>query len=121
MYWEQGKAQHVIACDCWTTVRDNMRACGLAIAGLRAIERSGASQVLERVYMGFAALPANASPSTWRAVLEFHADDAVSVEVLRKRFEMIALRAHPDKTTGSHEYMAAVNQAYADARKELGQ
>lgn len=122
VYWEgaaDGK-QHVIACDRWDKVRDNLRACGLAIEGLRAIERSGASQVLERVYMGFAALPADASPSTWRGVLEFNPDEAITAEQLRKRFELLALRAHPDRPDGSHEYMAAVNQAYAQARKETG-
>lgn len=121
VYWEDAEGkQRVLACDRWDKVRDNMRACGLAIEGLRAIERSGASQVLERVYMGFAALPADAGPSTWRGVLEFDAAAAVAPDELRKRYAQLALRAHPDKPHGSHEYMAAVNRAYADARKELG-
>lgn len=119
VYWEAEGKQQVIACDRWDTVRDNMRACGLAIAALRALQRSGATQILDKVYMGFAALPADAGPSTWRAVLEFEAEEPITAAALTQRYRSIALRAHPD-SGGSHEYISAVNRAYGEARKELG-
>jgi hypothetical protein len=120
VYWEAEGKQHVIACDRWDKVRDNMRACGLAIEALRAMQRSGATQIMDKIYTGFAALPADAGASSWRSVLEFAADAVITADVLRKRYELLALRAHPDRPHGSHEYMAAVNRAYDVARKEIG-
>src|ERR1700759_3794368 len=88
---------HVIACDQWATVRDNMRACGLALEGLRAIARSGASQVLDRAYTGFAALPAHAGSSHWREVLGVAATGSLSRAQLKDAYEAMALRVHPDR------------------------
>lgn len=117
----QGQRHQVIACDRYTTVRDNLRACGLALEGLRAIARSGASQVLDRAYTGFAALPANAGASDWREVLglDVTSGRALNGEQLKAAYRAMAERAHPDHG-GSTEQMASVNRAYADARRELG-
>jgi cytochrome c5 len=47
----------VIACDSYSTVRANMRAVGATVEALRAIQRHGATSLLERAFTGFAALP----------------------------------------------------------------
>jgi len=110
----------VIACDHWSRVRDNLRACGMAIEALRALQRSGATQVIDRVFTGFAALPATASKSSWRTVLEIGPEiTRISPELLKDAYFTASLVAHPDRG-GSHDDQARVNQAYADARRELG-
>jgi len=133
VYWVEAYAQpangkpstrayrsKVIACDHWTRVRDNLRACGMAIEALRALQRSGATQVIDRVFTGFAALPANASKSNWRTVLGFDPEiEIVSPEILKAAYFAASLAAHPDRG-GSHEEQSRVNQAHVDARRELG-
>jgi len=120
VYWSaRDRRPMVMACDTWNTVRGNIRAIGLAIGALRAIERSGASQLLERAYTGFTALPSEAGASSWRAVLGF-GPGPISILQLEEAYKKAARTAHPD-VGGSHERMVEVNRAYADAQREVFQ
>lgn len=117
VYWvTKDKDQRVIACDCWSTVAENMRAVGLTIGALRQIERTGASQILERAYMGFKALPApEAEP---QPVIDLH--EALTVlrlspsdltkENVERNYRQLAKERHPDHG-GSDEAMAQLNMA----------
>lgn len=128
LYWvERGKylagtGRHeqiprVIACDHWRKVRDNMRAIGLAIEALRALKRSGATQVADKAFTGFAALPAQAGASSWRKVLGFNGGP-VSRADIEDAFKRAVRSAHPD-LGGSHERMVELNAAYVAARTEV--
>ncbi len=110
VYWDdkQGKAR-VIACDVWRTVRENIRAVGLAYASLRQIERTGASELLERAFSGFARLPA---PADCWAILGL--PNATDHETVKARFRQLAAQNHPDKG-GNAETMARINAAYHEA------
>jgi len=124
VYWvehrgAEGERTLVIACDRWRKVKDNMRACGLAIEAMRALRRSGASQALERAFLGLAALPANAGGRPWREVFGTQATGITRDELERLYRHLAALR-HPDSHTGSHEAMSELNAAHAAARRELG-
>lgn len=117
VYWVRKGVPQVMACDCWRTVRENLRAVGLALEAMRALERSGASQIFERAFTGFAALP----PSTkrpWRVVLMLNSDPVTQAAV-DVSFRSLARLRHPD-VGGSHEAMAELNAAKAEAYKELG-
>ena len=46
-----------IACDKWLTPAENVRALSLTINSLRGVDRWGCSQMLQRVFTGFKALP----------------------------------------------------------------
>lgn len=122
VYWTTRKGEpRVMACDRWRRVRENVRALGLAIEGFRAIERSGATQILERAYLGFAALPAVAGASvirSWREVLDL--SGAFSREFLEARYRELARKAHPDIAGGSHAAMAELNRARDQAIDWLG-
>lgn len=119
VYWlSRDDKPMVMACDCWCRVRGNIRALGMAVAALRAIERSGASQLLERAYSGFAALPANVQRPSWRSVLGLEGVP-VTRAVVEATYRHHAARCHPD-AGGSHEQMVALNHAYAEALQELG-
>ncbi len=50
------------ACDKFRRVHDNIRAIGKTIEALRGIERWGASDMLDRAFTGFEALPAPEQP-----------------------------------------------------------
>jgi hypothetical protein len=59
VYWtRQDNIPMVLACDTWETVRENIRAIGVSIVALHTIERAGATEVLNRAWQGFKALPA---------------------------------------------------------------
>lgn len=116
VYWVRKGKPQVMACDQYRTVRENLRAIGLALEGLRALERSGASQIFERAFTGFAALPAE-TKRPWRVVLQLNGAP-VTREAIDVAFRALAKTRHPD-VGGSHEAMAELNAAKAEAYKEL--
>ena len=62
VYWTKGGQPQVMACDRWSKVKDNVRAVGLAIEALRQLERTGASEILERVADHYRALARKRHP-----------------------------------------------------------
>lgn len=110
VYWDdkQGKPR-VIACDVWKTVRENLRAVGLAYQSLRQIERTGASELLERAFSGFARLPEAAD--CWSIL---GVQRGVSREAISERFRELAREHHPDRG-GNAQIMARINAAYHEA------
>jgi len=118
IYWEDRKRQpRVIACDAWSKVRDNVRAVGLTLEGLRAIDRAGASAILDRAFTGFAALPASTSPP-WQATLGVVGRP--TREEINEAYKALARIHHPDAPTGDVERMLELNAARAAAFAELG-
>jgi hypothetical protein len=120
IYWtdRSTKKDWGLACDRYTHIRDNYRALGLTVEGLRTIQRSGASQLLNRAYMGFAALPAS-TRKPWREVLGFTDDPSIDLKLVRQRYHHLARSNHPDHG-GSNAAMHDLNDAWAEAQKELG-
>jgi len=124
VYWSQDNQPRVMACDCWRTVRDNLRAVGLTIDALRAIDRSGATQLLERAFTGFAALPANAGVNDngapdWREVFCLSRDTVVNRAQLEMLYRAMVRDAHPD-LAGDNERMVRLNRARDAALREVG-
>jgi hypothetical protein len=120
VYWQDGKHHRVMAIDRYDRVADNLAAVAATVDAMRAIERHGGAMILERAYTGFTALPAPASTKPWRDVLglaDVHHIDGLR---LKDAYRSAASAAHPDRSTGSHERMAAVNLAYEQAKTELG-
>lgn len=104
----------VIACDTYRKVRWNLRAIGVTVEALRAIQRHGASSLLEQAFTGFAALPpATAGDPSWWVVLGV-SEHATSAEI-RDAYRELARVHHPD-VGGDGERMAQINRAYERAR-----
>jgi hypothetical protein len=122
VYWTtKAHGERVIACDRWLEVHENIRAIGLAVEGLRQIERAGASQILERAFTAFGELPpAPDAPKLrpWWEVLNFPESllGALSVPVVEARYRELATQAHPDHG-GSTAAFAELSQARDAARK----
>lgn len=124
VYWQQrvGRgadrqwAWRVIACDRWDRIRDNLRAIGLSIAALRGLDRWGASELLDRAFAGFAALPA-AGPShrPWWEVLQVPRD--ANANEVRAAYRSLARERHPD-VGGTDDEMAELNRAWQEWREE---
>lgn len=108
----------VFACDRWNRVQDNVQAIRKTIEALRGIERWGSSEMLNRVFTGFAALPEKATGFngvTWYGVLGYDSPNQ-PYEEYRTAYRRLAKEMHPDNG-GSDEEMARLNWAIEQAKK----
>jgi hypothetical protein len=119
VYFTYKDKEMVFACDKFINVRDNIYAIAKTIEALRGIERWGASDMMERAFRGFNALPEKAS-SPWRDILGFGHDARVTLDDVDSRFAELVKVHHPDMG-GSAEAFQQVVEARAIARKELRQ
>lgn len=122
VYWQLDTRPMVMACDAWRHARSNVRAVGLAVESLRQLQRCGASQLLERAYAGFRALPSEAGPGSadddWRTVLGASAEVVTRAQIDRL-YRAEAAKAHPDKAGGDASRFHRVTRAYRIALAEL--
>jgi len=116
VYFLRKGADVVIACDQYADLHANMRAIGKTVEALRGIERWGASDLLDRAFTGFAALPA---PEQWWQVLGVAASATLAEIDAAWRDKM--RRAHPDRPGGSDAEASRLNRARDDGRKARGQ
>ena len=100
----QGK-QMTFACDRWDYVRDNVRAIQKTVEALRGIERWGASDMMQRAFSAFEALPA---PEQWWQVLGVA--ERASRDDITRAYRDAAMKAHPDQG-GTTAAMARLNAA----------
>ena len=70
VYWETKNGdRRVMAIDQYRRVADNLAAIAATLEALRAIERHGGAQILDRAFTGFTSLPSPAAARTWREVI----------------------------------------------------
>ena len=122
VYWVERKwagttrttSPRVVACDHWKTIRDNLRAIGLTLEALRAIKRAGASDLIERAFMGFNALPADAGAGTMTLARPWHVVLGISEGSSKMQVELAFRKQlqtkHPDHG-GAHEQFLELNTA----------
>ncbi len=84
---------------------------------MRAIHRHGGGTVLERAFTGFQALPAPGATATWWEVLEL--GRTCTLAEAQDAYRRLRSKLHPDKPGSSHEAMALLNKAWADAQGAL--
>lgn len=95
VYFTRKGVEMVLACDKFVKREANMRAITLTIGAIRGIERWGSSDMMERAFTGFTALPAPVALS-WRDVLD-PMDPEGSYRRLRSQH-------HPDRGGNSAEF-----------------
>jgi hypothetical protein len=115
VYWMLGGKMHVIACDAWDRVEDNLHAIRLTLDADRGKARWGCSAVLDRAMAAYQALPAPPKPRDWWEVLGFTSKP--TLERAEAAYRDQIRTAHPD-VGGSHERMTELNRALEEARKE---
>lgn len=110
-YWQEPTGERrCIAIDQYHKVEDNLAAIAATLDAMRAIERHGGAAILARAFTGFTALPApGGAERTWWETLGVQ--KTATPEQIRSAWRTLANQAHPDKSTGSHEAMAAINAA----------
>lgn len=116
VYFRLKKHDRVLACDRWNTIAGNIAAIAAHIEAIRAVDRYGVGS-LEQAFAGYTALPARGESQggSWRNVLQIVSDTTITRELIEGRYRELAKRYHPDLPGGSHEKMALLGQAKADA------
>jgi hypothetical protein len=114
-FQKAGGAMRVIAIDIYLRPADNAAAIAATLDALRAIERHGGAQIMERAFTGFDALP---PPRDWRRVLGL-VNGKPSLDDVEVAYRALARRAHPD-AGGTTSAFQELNEAREAARRELG-
>jgi hypothetical protein len=123
VYWQRrnDKTTKCMATDRYDRVADNLAAIAATLEAMRAIERHGGAQILDRAFMGFEALPAPGQTTArgWREVFGFGPVETVTSIRLEGAYRTARSDTHPDKG-GSTDAFNEVQRAYDQARQELG-
>lgn len=121
VYWTTAKGERrVMAIDQYDRVADNLAAIAATLDAMRAIERHGGAQILDRAFTGFTALPAPSARRTWREVFGFREGQLVSMAALKDQYRRLARAHHPDRAGGSDAAMSELNVALTEAEEEIG-
>lgn len=116
VFWEEaGGKSRVIAVDLYDRVADNLGAIAATLEAMRAIERHGGAQILERVFTGFDALPPPPDPFKILGVTRSATEASINAA-----FRSKARASHPDAPGGSHNLMAELTAARDQALKIIG-
>lgn len=91
LYFERKGIQQVLACDQYEHLHDNMRALAKTIEAMRGIERWGSTDILDRAFTSFQALPA---PEQWWQVLGL--DRNASLDDIDAAYRRLAKAAYAD-------------------------
>lgn len=124
LYYSTNKwKERVIACDKYANAFHNMYAIALTLDALRAIERAGASQILDQAFTAFGALPAAAGATPvrpWWEVLGLQEaaikGGYVDLTMVEAKFRELARAAHPDRNGGDDTAFKELNAAIEQAR-----
>jgi hypothetical protein len=120
VYWKKSDKQPMrcMAIDRYTRVADNLAAIAATLEAMRAIERHGGGTILERAFLGFAALPERATQH-WRETLGVTLSQP-TMQHIEERFRALSQVHHPDKG-GDRNKFEEIVQARDAARLELSE
>ncbi len=132
VWWVEKGHERVMACDRWQHITFNLRAVEMSLQAIRGLDRWGASEMVERAFAGFAALPPGngaevvpppPSKRSWREVIggAWHLPELTPAELLslaRVRHRNAIKQHHPD-AGGDPAIAAELNAALDEAEREL--
>jgi len=110
VYWRKSEKDlyKVMAIDQYNRVADNLAAVAATLEAMRAIDRHGGAQILDRAFTGFLALPVPEGWREWRDILQINGE--VTLALAERQYKKLRLESHPDKPSGSHEQMVDLNR-----------
>lgn len=121
VYFKLRGAPRSLACDQWDRIEDNVHALQLTVNAMRGLDRWGASDMLERAFTGFAALPAPETKKSWREILGI-VNVWPSPEEVRAARNRLSKIYHPDMgSLPDSSKMSEVNQAFEEAQRYLSE
>jgi len=112
VYFSYKNSPTVLCCDKWNTLQCNLHAIERTVNALRQLERDGVSDLLNRVFTGFKALPQNAGQgeASWWVALGLTSD--ATKEEVRKAYTTLSFQYHPDHNGGNSEMFLIIKKAY---------
>lgn len=115
VYFTLDGEQNVMACDAWSTTKQNVRGITKSIEALRGLDRWGCTEITKRAFTGFKALPApgETTGSPWWEILGVHRH--ATTDEIKKAYRLKAKMAHPDSGGTEHSF-DLINTAYKQAR-----
>lgn len=118
VYWTQkrGDAPRCMAIDRYDRVADNLAAIAATLDAMRAIERHGGAEILNRAFTGFTAIEDQSKP--WHVVLGVPAHTPTND--VRTAYRRARAATHPDRDGGDADLFGAVQDAWANFCKERG-
>jgi len=117
VYWiDKTGAMRCMAIDCYTRVADNLAAIAATLEAMRAIERHGGAEILDRAFTGFTALPPPADDGWWTVLGVEQTAPCAEIEAA---YRALRSKHHPDRG-GDAEAFHRVQRAYEEARERLG-
>lgn len=114
VYWRDASGMRCMAIDRYYRVADNLAAIAATLDAMRAIERHGGAEILDRAFTGFAALSPPSS-RTWRDVLGFAPTDRPSHADIEAAYRRLRSQHHPDRGGDAHEF-DLIQKAWASAQ-----
>lgn len=127
VYFTYKKEQRVIACDTYSNIGCNIWGISKTIEALRGINRWGCSEILNKAFDGFKALPEHAGPSVgkrdWWVVMGYYKVDQVSSHGafgIKNVYKMLVKELHPDNPhTGDRKKFDELQIAYKEGLEYL--
>jgi len=117
VYWQLPGERKCIAIDLYDQVAQNLAAVAASLEAIRAIERHGGAEIMDRAFSGFTALPEKSSLMTWMVVMDLPAE--APMERIHARYLEMAKTRHPN-AGGSREGWDQLQEAYHQAREAKG-
>lgn len=107
VYWKKRgqKRPQCMAIDRYDKVADNLAAIAATLEAMRAIERYGGAEILDRAFTGFIALPAPEQPFQVLGV-----SASATASEIDEAHRRLAMKHHPDRG-GDADQMARINAA----------
>lgn len=104
VYWRVAEVKRCMAIDRYDRVADNLAAIAATLDAMRAIERHGGAEILNRAFTGFAALPDQSSESWW--IVLGVARDAARTDV-DAAYRHLRSQHHPDRGGDAGQFQRA--------------
>lgn len=112
VYWTmRDEAPRCMAIDRYDRVADNLAAIAATLNAMRAIERHGGAEILNRAFTGFVALEHQGDPPWWE-VLDL--DPSAKEPGITAAYRVMRSKHHPDRG-GDPEQFQRVQRAYEQA------
>ncbi len=112
VYFTRNKQQVVLACDRWDNVEDNIWAIACSIEAMRSLERWGVSEMLDRAFSGFLAIPERATGRNCWDILDLR--QTKDINLIKEKYRVLLKICHPDYG-GTQERLSLLIQAKDEA------
>lgn len=116
VYWrdssQDGHPMRCMAVDRYDRVADNLAAIAATLDAMRAIERHGGAEILNRAFTGFAALPGAGGSDHWSDV--FGLPGSAGRDEIEAAYRRLRSQHHPDRG-GDAAQFHRITKAYEEA------